>query len=134
MRDLPLPPWIELTDETETNCARLLSIWASRLMPMAQCLVSWGDLISLETSSARGREIPASLIRPNRGIKVGFKNSRTLLPLVARDDFESGVMRGREFPIGEFVKELPDGLYIALAICLAILPFSTMDFGFPISL
>jgi hypothetical protein len=74
----------------------------------------YSDLISLETPSARGREIPASLITPNRGIIVGSTNSRTFLPWVAREDFERGVMRGRQFPIGEFVKELPDGSYIAL--------------------
>jgi hypothetical protein len=74
----------------------------------------YSDLISLETSSARVREISASLITPNRGIIVGSTNSRTFLPWVAREDFERGVMRGRQFPIGEFVKELPDGSYIAL--------------------
>jgi hypothetical protein len=74
----------------------------------------YSDLISLETSSARVHEIPATLITPNRGIIVGSTNSRTFLPWVAREDFERGVMRGWEFSIGEFVKDLPDGSYIAL--------------------
>jgi hypothetical protein len=58
-------------------------------------------------------EIPGSLIRRNRGIIVGSTKSRTFLPGLSRGDFERGVPGRREFPIGEFMKELPDNSYIA---------------------
>lgn len=74
----------------------------------------YSDLMPLGKTSMAIKEIPGSLIRRNRGIIVGPTKSRTFLPRLARDDFDRGVPWGRQFPIGEFMKELPDNSYIAL--------------------
>src|SRR5438094_864027 len=86
----------------------LLALNRNKTMPR------YSDLMPLGTTSITVNEIPGSLIRRNRGIMVGPEKSRTFLPRLARDDFERGVPRGREFAIGEFMKELPDNSYIAV--------------------
>lgn len=86
----------------------LLVINRNRAMPR------YSDLVSLETGSRDIREIPGALVLRNRGIIIAPRNSRTFVPVVARDDFDRGVPQGRHRPIGEFMKELPDGTYIAL--------------------
>jgi hypothetical protein len=77
-------------------------------------MARYSDLISLEKGSTEIKEIPSTLIRPNRGIIVGPAKSLTFLPRIAREDFERGWPRRRDFPISEFMKELPDNSYIAL--------------------
>jgi hypothetical protein len=74
----------------------------------------YSDLISLEKGSEKIKEIPGTLLRRNRGILIAPARSRTFLPTVAREDFDRGVPGRRDFPIGEFMKELPDNSYIAL--------------------
>jgi hypothetical protein len=86
----------------------LLAVNRNKAMPR------YSDLMPLGKTSMAIKEIPGSLIRRNRGIIVGSTKSRTFLPRLARDDFNRGLPGRREFPIGEFMKELPDNSYIAL--------------------
>jgi hypothetical protein len=86
----------------------LLEVNRNRAMPR------YSDLISLEKGSEKIKEIPGTLLRRNRGILIAPAQSRTFLPTVAREDFDRGVPGRRDFPIGEFMKELPDNSYIAL--------------------
>jgi hypothetical protein len=79
-----------------------------------RAMTRYSEVMPLGKTSITITEIPGSLIRRNRGIIVGPAKSRTFLPRLARDDFERDVPRRRDFPIGEFMKELPDNSYIAL--------------------
>ncbi|HZS17758.1 MAG TPA: hypothetical protein VFA51_07485 [Candidatus Udaeobacter sp.] len=74
----------------------------------------YSDIMPLGETSLAVKEIPGSLIRRNRGITVGPNKSRTLVPRLAQADFDRGVPWGRQFAIGEFMKELPINSYIAL--------------------
>jgi hypothetical protein len=85
----------------------LLAVNRNKPMPR------YSDLMPPGKTSIVINEIPGSLIRRNRGIIVGSTKSRTFLPGLSRGDFERGVPGRREFPIGEFMKELPDNSYIA---------------------
>jgi hypothetical protein len=103
------------------STAGLLLVISSVLFPSVLLMLNrnramprYSDLMPLGRTSIAINEIPGSLIRRNRGIIVGPAKSRTFLPRLARDDFERGAPRGREFAIGEFMKELPDNSYIAV--------------------
>ena len=114
--------WIGLNQSLRHNSTiGLLLVISSVVFPSVllalnrnRAIPRYSDLMPLGKTPIAIKEIPGSLIRRNRGIIVGSAKSRTFLPRVARDDFERGVPRGREFAIGEFMKELPDNSYIAL--------------------
>jgi len=124
---------LSIADDKQTQCLELnaslrwnstvglLLVISSVLFPSVllalnrnKTMPRYSDLMPPGTTSITVNEIPGSLIRRNRGIMVGPAKSRTFVPSVARDDFERGVPRGREFAIGEFMKELPDNSYIAV--------------------
>jgi hypothetical protein len=86
----------------------LLELNRNRRMPR------FSDLIRLQKQSSGIAEISGTLLRHNRGLAITPAGSRTFLPYIAREDFERGVPRGQDRPIGEFLKELPTGSYIAL--------------------
>ena len=77
-------------------------------------MTRYSDLLPLETESSNIQQISGALIRRNRGITIAPANSKTFVPIVARQDFERGLPQGRHRPIGEMMKELPDGSHIAL--------------------
>ena len=77
-------------------------------------MTRYSDLLPLETQSGNIQKVSGALIRPNRGIMIGPRNNETFVPIVAREDFERGLPQGRHRPIGEMMRDLPDGSYIAL--------------------
>jgi hypothetical protein len=114
--------WIRVNEDVRLNATMaVLIVISSILLPSIllelnrnRTMPRYSDLLPLEKGSAEIKEIPGTLIRPNRGIIVGPANSRTFLPRLSREDFERGAPGRRDFVIGEFMKELPDNSYIAL--------------------
>ena len=103
------------------SIAGVLLVVASVLLPNIllevnrnKAMPRYSGLIHLEKPSADVEQIPGALLPHNRGIIVNPAKTRTFLPQVAREDFEHGAPRGRQVAVGEFLKDLPNGSYIAL--------------------
>jgi hypothetical protein len=114
--------WSEVSGSLRcASTAGLLLAVSSVLLPNILFAVNrnyvmprYSDIMPLGETSLAVKAIPGSLIRRNRGITIGPNNSRTLVPRLAPADFDRGVPWGRQFAIGEFMKELPINSYIAL--------------------